>query len=131
MQTTDLYSRKNSAKLLDVTINQFNYLINRTGIEPVVRVGDKHAAVLYSKEQLKALKLSLRLYSLKLPDEINEKILDLAKCSNYEKVIWVITFEDVVEEPIICFDEDVIRITSEMKETNTEISIKKVNIPFD
>jgi hypothetical protein len=134
MQTTklpELYSRKNSAKLLDITINQFNYLVNRVGVEPVMRIGDKHAAVLYSKEQIKELKLALRLQSFKLSEETIAKIIDMAKSTDYNKPIWIITFEDVVDDPIVCFDDDLLEITGELKETNTAISIKKVNIPFN
>lgn len=128
-KNTGLYTMKTSALKLDLTVNQFNYLTTRMNVKPVMRTGEKHSTVLYSDEQIKRLKLGKKLLSLKLPLEIMFDVINLAEKTNYEKTMWLLTFEDIVEKPVICFDEDLLTTTARLKDSNTAISIRKVHIP--
>lgn len=128
-QKIDVYTRKNSAKQLGLTVNQFNYLVSRIGIEPFIRTGSKHAVVLYSKEQIRELKLISKMLKLKLPHDVIDEILNLTKNTDYKEVVWVITFEDIISKPIVCLDENLLAVTGQLKDSNTAISIRKINIP--
>ena len=126
----DFYSQRDSAKLLNITVNQFNYFATQKKIVPAFRAGCKYTNVLYSKEQLRDLKLSLNLKRYKLSDAVESKVIELARQSNYSKKIWAITFQDIIRETKICFEDDLSNITKELSNLNTEIRIMPIFQPF-
>lgn len=99
---TKLYSLKQSAERLNISTNQFHYLIKQLDVEPYLRAGDKHAAVLYSDEQVKELELALQLKENKYTYPIIKEVLHKIK---ENKDLWIINIENTKQFKVCTVDE--------------------------
>jgi DNA-binding transcriptional MerR regulator len=97
-----LYSLKQSAEILGISTNQFHYLTKQLELEPYLRAGDKHAAVLYSPDQLKQLELAMKLrenkYSYSIIKEVLRKVND-------KNDLWIINIENTNQFKVCNLDE--------------------------
>jgi len=120
----NLYSLKQSAEKLDISTYQFHYLTKQLGLEPFLRAGDKHAAVLYSDEQIQELELALKLKQEKYAYPIIKEVLHKIK---ENKDLWVIRIEntDIFK---VCTVDEVPQVVSEIVKQKNKFIAGKIEI---